>query len=84
MKLTLLIGPSEGTGIRFRDLFKQKEKALAKVGVIAPEWNHVRLYAACAEPDAVGVLRHKRGLDNPLVQQTLTTEFQTLFAKGHF
>ena len=81
MKLTLLIGPDEGAAMRFRGLLKQKEKALAKAGIAAPEWNHVRLYAAVAEVEAVGLLRYKRGLDNPLVQQTLTAEFQTLFEK---
>lgn len=81
MKLTLLIGPSEKVAARFRSLLKQKAKALAKQGIAAPDWNHVRLYAACAEADEVGILRYRRGLDNPLVQQTLTAEFQSLFTK---
>ncbi|NNK16558.1 MAG: glycosyltransferase family 2 protein, partial [Sulfitobacter sp.] len=81
MKLTLLIGPTEKAAMRFRSLFKQKAGALEKAGIATPDWNHVRLYAACAEADEVGVLRYKRGLDNPLVQQTLTAEFHTLFAK---
>ena len=77
MRLSLFIGPSEKAAMRLRGIFKEKEGALAKQGIVAPEWNHVRLYAACAEPDAISSLRHKRGLDNPLVQQTLTSEFQT-------
>ena len=81
MKLTLLIGPTEKAAMRFRSLFKQKAGALEKAGIAAPDWNHVRLYAACAEADEVGVLRYKRGLDNPLVQQTLTSEFHSLFAR---
>ena len=80
MRLTLFIGPSEKAAMRLRGIFKEKEGALAKQGIVAPEWNHVRLYAACAEAGAVSALRHKRGLDNPLVQQTLTSEFQTLLA----
>ncbi|MBM1687978.1 glycosyltransferase family 2 protein [Sulfitobacter geojensis] len=79
--LTLLIGPTEKAAMRFRSLLKQKAGPLAKKGIVAPDWNHVRLYAACAEADEVGVLRYRRGLDNPLVQQTLTAEFTTLFEK---
>ncbi len=81
MKLTLLIGPTEKAAMRFRGLFKQKAGKLAKAGIATPDWNHVRLYAACAEAHEVGILRFKRGLDNPLVQQTLTSEFHTLFRK---
>lgn len=79
--LTLLIGPTEKAAMRFRSLLKQKAGPLAKKGIVAPDWNHVRLYAACAEADEVGVLRYRRGMDNPLVQQTLTAEFTTLFEK---
>ena len=81
MKLTLFIGPTEKTAMRFRSLFRQKSGALEKAGIATPGWNHVRLYAACAEAESVGVLRFKRGLDNPLVQQTLTLEFNTLLEK---
>ena len=81
MKLTLLIGPSERAAMRFRGLFRQKEKALKKAGIAAPEWNHVRLYAACAAPDEIGLLRYRRGLDSALAQQTLTAEFQSLLAR---
>ncbi len=80
MRLTLLIGPTEQSAARFRALFKEKEKALAKQGIAAPDWNHVRLYAACAAPDAVGVLRFKRGLDGPLVGRTLLREFEKIIA----
>lgn len=62
-------------------MLKQKVAPLLKQGVHVPEWNHVRLYAACAEPDEVGVLRFKRGMDSPLVQRTLTHEFETLIPK---
>ncbi|MEP5732564.1 MAG: glycosyltransferase family 2 protein [Sulfitobacter sp.] len=82
MKLTLLIGPTEKAAMRFRNLFKQKAGVLEKAGIAVPDWNHVRLYAACAEASEVGILRYRRGLDNPLVQQTLTAEFHTLFKKS--
>ncbi|MFT6674701.1 MAG: hypothetical protein ACJAVM_000884 [Sulfitobacter sp.] len=81
MRLTLLIGPTEKAAARFRSILKQKAAALEKQGILAPEWNHVRLYAACADVDAVTSLRHKRGMDSPLVQQTMTGEFQNLFEK---
>ncbi|MGB3244487.1 MAG: glycosyltransferase family 2 protein [Sulfitobacter sp.] len=81
MRLTLLIGPTEQAAGRFRVMLKEKANALAKLGVAAPDWNHVRLYAACANPDAVGVLRFKRGLDGPLVQRTLMREFEALLTK---
>ena len=81
MRLTILIGPTEAAAARFRSLLKQKAAPLLKQGIFAPEWNHVRLYAACAEADEVGVLRFKRGMDNPLVQRTLTSEFEALIPK---
>ena len=79
-RLTLLIGPSEHAAARFRGIFREKEEELARAGVLAPDWRHVRLYAACAEPEDVGVLRYQRGLDSPLVQRTLTVEFEKLIA----
>ena len=78
MRLTLLIGPTEQATARLRAIFKEKAGPLQKQGVVAPDWNHVRLYTACAEPEAVGVLRFKRGMGSPLVPRTLTSEFQTL------
>ena len=81
MRLTLLIGPTEAAASRFRAIFKEKEKALQKQGIVAPDWNHVRLYAACADPEAVGVLRFRRGLDGPLIGRTLTREFDKIVAE---
>ncbi|MBD3663504.1 glycosyltransferase family 2 protein [Sulfitobacter aestuariivivens] len=81
MKLTLFIGPAEQAAMRLRVMLKDKADRLAKLGVVAPDWNHVRLYAACAAPDAVGVLRYKRGLESPLVQQTLSAEFHARMEK---
>ena len=79
-RISLFIGPTELSAARFRVIFKANPKALMKQGIYAPDWNHVRLYAACAAPDEVGVLRFKRGLDGPLVQRTLMREFETLLA----
>lgn len=81
MRLTLFIGPTEHAAARFRTMFKDKENALKKQGIVAPDWNHVRLYAACADPDAIGVLRFKRGLDSALVGRTLLREFEALIAQ---
>jgi len=75
-RLTLFIGPTEQSAARLRGIFKQSAKKLGKHGIDAPDWNHVRLYAACAEPDAVGVLRFKRGLDSPIVGRMLHREFR--------
>ena len=82
MRLTLLIGPTEATAARFRSLLKQKMGPLQKQGIHVPDWNHVRLYAACAERKEVGVLRFQRGMESPLVQRTLTSEFETLIPKA--
>ncbi len=81
MRLTLFIGPSDEAAARLRGIFRATAPALLKQGVLAPDWNHVRLYAACAEAEEVGVLRFKRGLDNPLVQRTLAAEFRALIPK---
>lgn len=81
MRLTLLIGPTEQAASRFREMLKEKKEVLAKLGIAAPDWNHVRLYAACAAPDSVGVLRFKRGLGGALVSRMLTPEFEKIIAK---
>ena len=72
-------------------MFRAKQKELSRVGIHAPDWNHVRLYAACADPDAVGVLRFRRGLDGPLVGRMLTREIDAVIGReiaetkaGHF
>ncbi|MDF1727369.1 MAG: glycosyltransferase family 2 protein [Sulfitobacter sp.] len=76
--LTLVIGPSERVCARLRMVAKEKAGQLEKMGVWMPEWNHVRLYAACADADEVGLLRHNRGLDTALVQKTLRSELNSL------
>jgi hypothetical protein len=79
-RLTLVIGPSERACARLRIAGKEKAERLARSGVWMPDWNHVRLYAACADPDEIGVLRYKRGLDTALVQRTLAHEIRDLLA----
>ena len=81
MRLTLLIGPTEKGAARLRNMFSQHRKALLRHGILAAEWNHVRLYAACAEPDAVGLLRYRRGLDSALVGANLRDEFAALIPR---
>ena len=53
MRLTLFIGPTERAAARLRNILQQQKNALLKEGVLAADWNHVRLYAACAAPEAV-------------------------------
>ncbi|SFG30528.1 glycosyltransferase family 2 protein [Sulfitobacter dubius] len=81
MRLTLFIGPTEKAAARLRNILQQQKDALLKEGILAPDWNHVRLYAACAAPDAVGLLRHRRGLDSALIGATLRDEFHALIPR---
>jgi len=81
MRLTLLIGPTEKGAARLRNILQQRREALLKQGILAADWNHVRLYAACADPEAVGLLRYRRGLDSPLVGATLREEFAALIPR---
>ncbi len=80
MRLTLIIGPTELACARLRGMFQAKSRELSKQGIHAPGWNHVRLYVSCADPDAVGVLRHRRGMDGPLVGRTLARELDAEIA----
>lgn len=82
MRLTLFIGPTEKAAARLRNILQQQKDALLKDGILAADWNHVRLYAACAAPDAVGLLRHRRGLDSALIGATLRDEFHALIPRG--
>lgn len=81
MRLTLFIGPTEKAAARLRNILQQQKDALLKDGILAADWNHVRLYAACAAPDAVGLLRHRRGLDSALIGATLRDEFHALIPR---
>ncbi|MEP3688806.1 MAG: glycosyltransferase family 2 protein [Sulfitobacter dubius] len=81
MRLTLFIGPTEKAAARLRNILQQQKDAILKEGILAADWNHVRLYAACAAPDAVGLLRHRRGLDSALIGATLRDEFHALIPR---
>lgn len=81
MKLTLMIGPEERAAMRWRTVLQEKEAALQAQGICAPAWNHVRLYAACARVEEVGVLRHKRGLASIYAQACLGAEWTQLLAQ---
>lgn len=74
MRIHLLIGPTAESSDRFRTILKKKNALLAKSGILCPDWNHIRLYMACADPDAVGVIRFKRGFSSPLAQKALYDE----------
>lgn len=76
MKIHLLIGPSESSAARFRTLLKKKAMLLEKHGVYSPEWNHIRIYMACSDPDQVGVIRFKRGFESELAQKALYHEIK--------
>lgn len=74
MRIHLLIGPTAESADRFRTILKKKNALLAKSGILCPDWNHIRLYMACADPEAVGVIRFKRGFSSPKAQQALYDE----------
>lgn len=77
MRIHLIIGPSGPGTMRLRTILKKKRALLEKVAVISPEWNHIRLYMACADPDQVGLVRHMRGFTDPDAQQALYKHLQT-------
>ncbi len=81
-RLTLVIGPSEKLCARLRAAGEAQAEALAALDLAVVGWNHVRLYAACAAPDQVGLLRHNRGLDTVLVQESLRHEMTALLAEA--
>ena len=74
MRIYLVIGPTELASSRFRTILKTKSMMLEKHGIYAPDWNHVRMYNACADVDQVGVLRFKRGFESELAQKALYNE----------
>ncbi|MEL7093689.1 MAG: hypothetical protein AAFN94_18360, partial [Pseudomonadota bacterium] len=71
MRLHLLIGPSGLSTQRFRTMLKKKRQLLEKIKVISPEWNHIRLYMACSDPDQVGLVRYVRGFADGAAQEAL-------------
>ena len=76
MRIHLLIGPTPESSDRFRTILKKKSALLEKSGILCPDWNHIRLYMACADPDAVGVIRFKRGFASALAQKALYDEIE--------
>ena len=86
MRITLIIGPTEAGSTRFRTILKKKSMLLEKHGVYCPDWNHIRIYMACADIDQVGVVRFKRGFQSPASQKALfdetTMKLTKAFEKG--
>ncbi len=76
MRIHLLIGPTPESSDRFRTILKKKQALLEKSGVMCPDWNHIRLYMACADEDAIGVVRFKRGFASALAQKALYDEIE--------
>ena len=76
MRIYLIVGPTEEGSARFRTVLKKKSALLEKHDIYAPDWNHVRLYSASADPDQVGIVRFKRGFETELAQTALYNEIQ--------
>ncbi len=76
MRIHLLIGPTPESSDRFRTILKKKQALLEKSNVMCPDWNHIRLYMACADEEAVGVVRFKRGFASALAQKALYDEIE--------
>ncbi|MEL7163873.1 MAG: glycosyltransferase family 2 protein [Pseudomonadota bacterium] len=74
MRITLLIGPTEDGSSRFRTILKAHGQMLEKHGLIAPDWNHIRVYMACADEDLVTIVRFKRGFERRIAQDALFGE----------
>ncbi len=74
MRITVIIGPTEAGSSRFRTILKKKSMLLEKHGVYCPDWNHIRVYMACADLDQVGVVRFKRGFESAASQKALFDE----------
>ncbi len=71
MRIHLLIGPTGLSTARFRTILKRKRMLLEKYKVVSPEWNHIRIYMACADPDQVGLVRYLRGFADADAQVAL-------------
>ncbi|MBU2982593.1 glycosyltransferase family 2 protein [Lentibacter algarum] len=76
MRIHLLIGPTPESSDRFRTILKKKSALLEKSAIMCPDWNHIRLYMACADEDAIGVVRFKRGFATALAQKALYDEIE--------
>lgn len=71
MQIHLLIGPTGQSTARFRTILKKKRANLEKLGVMSPEWNHIRVYMACSDSDQVGLVRYMRGFGTRDAQEAL-------------
>jgi hypothetical protein len=71
MRINLLIGPGGQSTARFRTILKHKGANLEKHGIMAPDWNHIRLYMACSNPDEASVVRYLRGFSSGEAQRAL-------------
>ncbi|MEX0282204.1 MAG: glycosyltransferase family 2 protein [Arenibacterium sp.] len=71
MRVHLLIGPSGESTARFRTILKHKGANLEKLGIMAPDWNHIRLYMACSDSEDVSVVRYLRGFSSGEAQRAL-------------
>ncbi|SFE18328.1 glycosyltransferase family 2 protein [Roseivivax sediminis] len=84
MRIHLLVGPSERAAARLRGLLKDKAGALARLRIGAPDWNPIRLYLACSEPDISSILRFARGYRSVGAQTRLLAELESqIDALGH-
>ncbi|MEX0285529.1 MAG: glycosyltransferase family 2 protein [Paracoccaceae bacterium] len=71
MQIHLLIGPSGLSAERFRTILKKKRMNLEKIGVISPDWNHLRVYMACSASDEISIIRNLRGFKTRDAQDAL-------------
>ncbi len=82
MQIHLLIGPTEVGSARFRTILKKKAMLLEKHSIYSPDWNHIRAYMACADPDAIGVIRFKRGFMAEKAQKALYAEIEMQLSRA--
>lgn len=82
MRIHLFIGPTSESADRFYAIARKKRAPLQKSGVLAPDWNPVRLHMACADPAAVGLIRFKRGYAGTLAQRALYDEIGDHLARA--
>ncbi len=82
MRIYLLIGPTELAASRFRAMLKATSETLEKHSIYAPDWNHVRIHSAVADPDQIGIVQVKRGFDSEAAQHTLFSEIKMQLASA--
>ncbi|SLN38637.1 hypothetical protein ROJ8625_01784 [Roseivivax jejudonensis] len=86
MRVHLFIGPSERAIARLRAVARDCAQPLRRAGVALPDWNPIRLYLGCSDPERTGVLRFARGYRSAGAQARLlaelTGEIDALRASG--